>query len=55
MEEQKGLIADCTFAAFDQPKIARVFLEECLRHLTLPNLSAIETQLMPFGAQAIIL
>ncbi len=51
MEEQKGLIGGLYVSPqFDQPTIARRLLEEMLYGMrTLPNLSRIEAQLMPFG------
>ena len=51
MEEQKGLIGGLYVSPqFDQTAIARRLLEEMLYGMrTLPNLSRIEAQLMPFG------
>jgi ribosomal protein S18 acetylase RimI-like enzyme len=51
MEEQKGLIGGLYVSPqFDQAGIARRLLEEMLFGMrTLPNLSRIEAQLMPFG------
>jgi ribosomal protein S18 acetylase RimI-like enzyme len=51
MEEQKGLIGGLYVSPqFDQTTIARRLLEEMLYGMrTLPNLSRIEAQLMPFG------
>jgi ribosomal protein S18 acetylase RimI-like enzyme len=51
MEEAKGLIGGLYVSPqFDQAAIARRLLEEMLYGMrTLPNLSRIEAQLMPFG------
>jgi ribosomal protein S18 acetylase RimI-like enzyme len=51
MEEQKGLIGGLYVSPqFDQAAIARRLLEDMLFGMrTLPNLSRIEAQLMPFG------
>src|SRR5258708_19557444 len=51
MEEQKGLIGGLYVSPqFDQTAIAKRLLEEMLYGMrTLPNLSRIEAQLMPFG------
>ena len=51
MEEQKGLIGGLYVSPqFDQTAIAKRLLEEMLFGMrTLPNLSRIEAQLMPFG------